>query len=37
MTGLAYSRVTDHLESLDLTNFMETETVFEIARPDCEL
>jgi len=37
VTGLAHSRITDHLRKLDLTDFPETDAFFEAARPDCEL
>lgn len=37
LIGLGYSRATDHLKKLDLTNYPETEAFFDTTRPDCEL
>ena len=34
--ALAHSRATGELKKLDLTNFADTDSFFEIARPDCE-
>ena len=36
VTGLAHSRATDRLKKLDLTDFPETDSFLETARPDCE-
>lgn len=36
VTALAHSRATGHLKKLDLTNFADTDSFFEIIRPDCE-
>lgn len=37
VTGLAHSRVPNHLTKLDLTDSQGVDAFFEATRPDCKL